>query len=110
MATTDEVHSGGGSEAHLVECYEDLRRAVVGQRGGSWRSVTSCGVGERRGLGEALLRHRGLAAWMRAWSEVAPAREPPNERGRPEGSLRVDVPGEMVLVLARIALTAAMEG
>ena len=95
-----------------MECYEDLRQAVVGQRGGSRRSGGPCGVGVAggRGLGEVLLRHRGLAAWMRAWSEVPPAREPPNEGGRPEGAVRVDVPGEMVLVLARIALTAAMEG
>lgn len=104
--------SGGGPAARLVECYEGLRRAVVGPRGGSWRSGGSWGIGvaEGRGLGEALLRHRGLAAWMRAWSEVAPVREPPNVGGGPGGALRVDVPGEMVLVLARIALTAAMEG
>jgi len=107
----------------MVGSYEGLRRAVLARRQEweSWGTFVASGGGAEQGLGEALLRRRGLAAWMRAWDEAMPAREPsggmPAQTGPPaeaanegETAPEVGVCGEMVRVLARMALSAVREG
>ena len=71
--------------------YEDLRRDVLA---GSTR--ISAGL--------ALLQHRGMVAWMKAWSTYAPREleRPPAVAGA--GVLPSDLKGEVTLVLASMAL------
>ena len=93
--------------------YEGLRRDVLERRRGSegWGVSRGFGGGEERSLGEALLCRRGLAAWMRAWDEAVPAREPPKaDICEGEAAPQVGMSGEMVRVLARMALSAVTEG
>jgi hypothetical protein len=83
------------SAAALRRGYEDLRRGVLAPGDGS------------RSLGEGLLVSGGMAAWMRAWVDVAPSREsPPREACDREGVLPAAGRGEMVSVLAHMALGA----
>ena len=75
--------------------YEDLRREVLAE------------CNRVRSLGKGLLVSRGVAAWMRAWPEVSPAREGrEGSRCGTTGPLPVTVRGEIVLILARMALGA----
>jgi len=94
--TTDASARLGSSPAEaLVMGYEDLRRDVL------------AGCNGARNLGKGLFVSRGMAAWMRAWADVSPAREgrESNRCGTP-GPLPVTVRGEIVLILARMALGA----
>jgi hypothetical protein len=82
----------------LAAGYEDLRRQAVAGRDGPW------------GLGEALLRSRGVAAWIRAWAGLLPSAEPrrpsaPRSGGGSPGIGR----GEIAAILARMALGAREE-
>ena len=111
MTASGDVPPGRESGHRLVGGYEDLRRRVLGRRCGSWDSGRCRGAEgtARPSLGEALLRYRGMAAWMGAWTEVAPARGPTHEGvSGDDGAPRMDVPEEMVLILARMALGAAL--
>jgi hypothetical protein len=80
----------------LAECYEALRRDVLGDRR---RSV--------RGL--ALLIGRGMAAWMKCVAEIsahtAPRPAPPGEMMLPVG-----VEQDVVDIVAAMALATAPEG
>lgn len=78
--------------------YEDMRRHALGRRGVSQK------------LGLAVLLGRGVAAWMRAWVEVAAARESTNRHECGSDVARpVEVPGEIVMVVASMALSAREE-
>lgn len=72
----------------LVGHYETLRAVAVHD-------------GARAGLGAALLISQGMAAWMRAWRACTPT------AGRPTGAGRPAPPGEVVGVLAAMALACA---
>jgi len=81
----------------LISAYEDLRQqAADGSTSG--------------GLGMALFLGQGTVAWMRACSSVAPA-APDNLRRCPTAAapLPSDLRGEIVLVLAAMALNQAPE-
>ena len=85
----------GASAAALRTGYEDLRRAVLAGGEGSGS------------LGEGLVVSRGMAAWMRAWVDMVPPREDgPWEACEREGGLPAAGRGEMVSVLAQMALGA----
>jgi len=111
--TAEAAGPGGSGRAESVlGGYEGLRRNVLGRRSGwgCWGASRGSGSGEVRSLGEGLLRRRGLAAWMCAWDEAVAAREPPKRgRGEREGVPQAALSGEMVCVLARMALCAATE-
>lgn len=78
--------------------YEDLRQGVLGPGDGA------------QSLGEALLMRRGMAAWMRAWAEIAPSKEKtPREAAECDGVLPVVGRGEIVTILAHMALGARQE-
>ena len=88
----------GGPAAALRTGYEELRRAVLAGGEGA------------RSLGEGLLASRGMAAWMRAWVDMVPPREDrPREACEREGELPAAGHGEMVSVLAQMALGARLE-
>lgn len=80
--------------------YEELRRVATGQ-------PPSAG----RGVGFALFLRSGMAAWIEACEVVSPPspplRLPP---GEPDRLLPTDVRGEVTMVLAAMALSAAREG
>ena len=74
--------------------YEDLRHRAVD--------------GESRGSGLALIQHRGLAAWMKAWASRARPlqRQPEGPRCEPGTSEKTQ---EMVQVLVAMALARREE-
>ena len=75
--------------------YEDLRRDVLAGCNGS------------RSLGKGLLVSRGVAAWMGAWADVTPARErAARDAFGTDGALPVNARGEIVVIVARMALGA----
>ena len=75
-------------------------------RPGLRRGVLAHGDGSR-GLGEGLVVSRGMAAWMRAWVDMVPSRQyTPPEAYAPEGHLPVAGRGEMVSIVAHMALGA----
>jgi hypothetical protein len=83
--------------AELRDRYEQLRRLALGE--------AVAGV-EERGLGLALLMRWGVRAWLEANSEsVLPAPASPSD-GR---SLATDVRGELVRIVASMALSATRE-
>lgn len=78
----------GRGDGQDVERYEQVRRHALGGEASGWR------------LGLALLQHRGVAAWLRAWPSTpegscSPPRLPV---GEPVGG------DELVGVLATMAL------
>jgi hypothetical protein len=77
-------HVGDGVD---VQRYEALRRHALGGDTAGWR------------LGLALLEHRGVAAWLRAWQPTAAAPR------RPGPSPEAHMPGgdALVAVLASMA-------
>lgn len=81
----------------LISAYEELREQAAGS--------SSSG-----GLGMALFLGQGMVAWMHACSWVA-STTPDNLRRFPtvSGPLPNDLRGEVVLVLAAIALNQAPE-
>jgi hypothetical protein len=82
----------------LISAYEDLRKQAIG--------FSSSG-----GLGIALLLGQGMVAWMQACSWVSSATTLDNLCRRPtvSGPLPDDLRGEVVLVLAAMALNQAPE-
>jgi hypothetical protein len=82
----------------LISAYEGLRAQAIGFSGSG-------------GLGMALLLGQGMVAWMQACSWVASTTTPDNLRRFPTvgGPLPDDLPGEVVLVLAAMALNQAPE-
>lgn len=83
----------------LVERYEALREDAVGDDGHG-QAV--------RGL--ALLRHRGMAAWMRSLGDEARSAEQPRAAGS-TSKLRVPAAIEqpLIAILATMVLTTALE-
>ena len=81
----------------LISAYEDLRR-----------QATQCLIAG--GLGMAIFLGQGMAAWMLAYSWVTPT-NPDSVRGCPitTAPLPDDLRGEIVLVLAAMALKRAPE-
>ena len=78
--------------------YEELRRQAL------------AGNGARSNLGLALFLRRGLVAWMQAWADCAPTRDPSvagPSRGEPD--LSADARGEMIRVWVDMALSARRE-
>jgi hypothetical protein len=69
-----------------VERYEQLRARALGGDAGGWR------------LGLAVLEHRGVVAWTRAWQATAPTPT------RPAPVESVAVSDELVGALASMAL------
>ena len=85
--------------ANLVPQYEDLRCHVLGEDTGSSGN-----------LGAALFMHKGMSAWMRAWSDCAQT----SERVVMKGPLSDEpVPRhlqpEVVMILAGMALNSYQE-
>jgi len=83
----------------LVAGYEDLRRQAMGD-----------GMGDMARLGTALFVHKGMAAWLRAWSDCTP----PSETARihdscPEGGVPSELQSEVVMILAGMALNRYQE-
>jgi hypothetical protein len=74
--------------AALTDRYEQLRAAVL------------AGTGDGLRLGLGVLSAHGLAAWMNAW-QAAP---PPPTPSRPPSPVRVRGAGDVVRVLASMAL------
>lgn len=75
-----------------VQRYEALRRHALHGETDGWRH------------GLALLEHRGVAAWLRAWQPTAAPPRPPGPRRD------VDIPAgsdALVAVLASMALAGA---
>jgi len=82
----------------LVSHYEALRRRALDGPAG-------------RGAGWALFISHGMAAWMEACAAVTPVAEPgPLASAPPPGPLPSDLRGELVMVLARMALARPVEG
>lgn len=80
----------------LIARYEELRRQVLGR----------CGA---HGHGLALLMHRGMRAWMQAWSQcVAP---PPTPMLAPDEqeTCPVQLHKEVATLLANMVLFARQE-
>ena len=73
-----------------VDRYEQLRGQALAGAPGCSR------------LGLALLQHRGVTAWTRAWQSTAP--EAPSHRRSQRPSARRSVEREIVRVLASMAL------
>lgn len=97
MKTGAPSHSVASEE--MARHYEQLRRQALGQQGTS------------RNLGLALFLRRGMAAWMQAWVECAPARDLSGagpSRGEPD--LSADVRGELIRGWVDMALSARREG
>jgi hypothetical protein len=83
----------GARERGDVDRYEQLReRALAGAPGGSR-------------LGLALLQHRGVTAWSRAWQATAPGPAVSATLATRAGASVVE--GEIVSVLASMALACA---
>lgn len=79
--------------------YEDLRRHVLGE-----------GLGPAGGLGVALFMHKGVLAWMRAWSDCARFREGAAIKEPPAHALVPPVlQPEVVMILAGMALNRYQE-
>ena len=75
--------------------YENLRREVLAHADGA------------SSLGAGLLVSRGMAARMRAWVELVPSRdEAPREASRPSRAPSMAGRGEVVTILAHMALDA----
>lgn len=90
MAADDRQNDGRD-----VERYEQVRRQALGGDTSGWR------------LGLALLQHRGVAAWLRAWPSTAPGPGAPPSRP----ALLQPVGGdELVGVLATMALACVGGG
>ena len=82
----------------LLAGYEDLRRQAVAGRDGPG------------GLGETLLRSRGVAAWIRAWTALLPPAEPRRASASRSGGVSPGTGrGEIAAILARMALGAREE-
>ena len=73
----------------LVERYEELRRRALGGEPDGWR------------LGLAVLQRQGVAAWIHAWDDIAPAAARRGSSPAPERC------NELVAVLACMALGVA---
>ena len=76
--------------------YEDLRRQALD------------GGGCHHGLGMALLLRQGMVAWMTAWME-SNSRVPENWRLTPAVAVPEDRHGEIVAILATMALNHCQE-
>jgi hypothetical protein len=90
-----QEHSFLSSE-EMVECYEELRR------NGRDNHKTS------RQMGLALFIRRGMAAWMKAFSDHTPAREKLDKRtfhGKP--GVPAEFQDHIVMLLAGMVLQAA---
>jgi len=83
-----------GPAQALREGYEVLRKQALEGRAG--------------GLGLALLLREGMAAWIHAGERAIPAPVPPRP-ARPDPGLPDGVHGEIVTVLAGMALTTYRE-
>jgi hypothetical protein len=85
------------SDGHaLVECYEAMRREVLGDRRHSVRGL-------------ALLMCRGVAAWMKCVAEIS-ADTAPGPAASPENRLPAGIEREVVDIVAAMALATAPEG
>ena len=84
---------------NLVLLYEDLRRRVLGE-----------GAGPAGGLGAALFVHKGVLAWMRAWSDCTRPREGAAIQEPPaHDSVPPRLQPEVVMILAGMALNHYQE-
>jgi hypothetical protein len=87
--------------AGVVDRYEELRRQQV---------LSPCGR-TSGGLGLALFLRQGMKGWMDGWSRcvaAGPAKTP--DRSRPgEGIVLWDLRGEVVAILAGMALSIGQE-
>lgn len=82
----------------LVSHYEELRRRALDGPVG-------------RGAGWALFIGQGMAAWMDACAALTSVAEPgPRASAPPPVPLPSDLRGELVMVLARMALAQPIEG
>ena len=84
--------AASGDACGDAQRYEQLRQRALGGEAAGWR------------LGLAVLEHRGVAAWMRAWRTTTPPASPPAERGAPAGG------DEVVAVLAQMAVACLGRG
>lgn len=77
--------------------YERLRRLALGE------ALTGL---DERGLGLVLLMRRGVRAWLEATSQVVP---PVQASLSDESSLATDVRGELIRIVASMALSATRQ-
>lgn len=77
-----------------------------------YEEVRPGGRMERSNLGQALLKSRGLVAWMMAWADYRPTPGGPGcswiEENRRE--LPIHLPGQVVGILAQMVLEIAQGG
>jgi hypothetical protein len=85
------------SDAEPRGRYEQLRRLALGE--------ANAGL-EERGLGLALLMRRGLRGWLEATSEEVPMAR---ASSLDERVLATDVRGELVRIVASMALSATRQ-
>ena len=84
----------------LVSGYEELRRVAIGR-------PPSAG----RGVGFALFLRSGMAAWIEACEAVSPPSPPLRLPPLPRDQLLpTDARGEVTMVLAAMAFSAAVHG
>lgn len=87
-----------GADTAPAQRYEQLRQVVLGGHGEGWR----------HGLG--VLTGRGLAGWMRVWTNPGPSPAPPPAaptappHPSPAGPAAADRAGEVIAVLTQMAL------
>jgi hypothetical protein len=84
--------------AEMKERYEELREGAVngGRNSDKW--------------GLALFIHRGMMAWMKAWSSCRPQNESlDREPSYNCGDIYQDIHGNIVLILANMVLSSRME-
>jgi len=95
MTGTADLPAEVGLTQAWTDDYETLREEVLAGRG--------------RGHGLALLLREGMAAWIRAWSRAAGPAPVASRPPRAEPSLPAGVRGEVVSVLAGMALAICRE-
>lgn len=78
--------------ALMTQRYEELRAAALARA--------------PAGHGLALLRHRGMPAWMRAWSQLTPPQTPGSVIPPAAAPSPVAAGAEIVPLLASMALAA----
>lgn len=87
------VTQNGAHEAQWIGRYEDLRH--------QWLGSSSPSAG---GWGMTLFLHSGLAAWMRAWPQTSPPREPRIDHVGGDPAWAPSLGQEVVMLLVNMLL------